>query len=277
MAAFSDLHGLCKICEVQEDNILNAYILGSSGLSKGVTIHSDVDVILVLKDDSNRKWKNQNWLVQHGWIPSDWVDKKGFQRDYSGSHQHDVWMYSESTFRKMLNRAVPCAVECIFLPNSAVWKNTVEFQFTCSDLLIAECFSRVSMRHLRRAGMEFATHDKKQFASKNANLKIEKWDLYKSKKTLYFSLRFLEMARQLIEHKDIVDREKMLVWKDAFLAVNNSNWSAHMNVYESLHSVLLMELEKALGDVSFNALDCCGDMQYFGNSNYWCHCENCGI
>lgn len=273
MASFTDLKGLCKTCSVNECDIVNAFVLGSSGITGASTSSSDVDVVIVLKDDTNRKWKNQNWLVAHGWVGKNMLPKDGFKRDYSGSDEHDVWMYTQSTFKLMVERAVPFALECICLSNEAKWKNEVEYTLPSSSILIAQHFYIVSFQHLRRAGKEFATHHKDDFYN-SGRIRIESWNLYKSKKSLFFSLRFLELAYQLIESKSIFDRESMLSMKQDLLNVTDDTWSSHMKVYEKYHSVLLKKLLGSI-DNSSNVIDSASDIFYLGNPTYWCACEEC--
>lgn len=203
------------------------------------------------------------------------IPRKTFKRDYSGSDSHDVWMYSESTFRTLINFGVPFAVECLFLPHDAVWRNTVDFSLTSSPTSIVKSFATVSLMHLRRAGMEFAAHAGRP--STCANLKIESWNLYKSKKTLFFSLRFLEFARQLLENKKITDRESVQEWKHMLMNVDDDLWDTHMQVFQPLHYQCVQALQVAAttADINFQYSNCAPEIQYGGNSQFWCSCEAC--
>ena len=114
-------------------HLLNIYELGSTSVQGAVlNSRSDIDLVVVVSDDTPRRWHGHKWLVQHGWMlpPEAWTTPagtellaaEGFRRDYSGSDLHDVWIYTRSTFAAMVLEFVPFAVECVCLPPGHIWQ-----------------------------------------------------------------------------------------------------------------------------------------------------------
>lgn len=242
-AAFTDVCGLCEVTGIARNELLNVYVLGSMAIDGAATRSSDVDVVAVVADSAKRKWRNVQWLLDHGWLapPLNPDAYHGFCRNYVGlKEEHaecDVWIYSQSTFRALLLEAAPFAVECICSPLAAKWKDTVEFSLPFDPYTVARSFALVLLAHLRRAGLEWSAHRgrSKSYLSKKCRLVIEPWDLYKSKKTLYFSLRSLHYGQQILCHDKIIDWHSCLDWKRKLLGVSGEAWDAHMEVYKPLH------------------------------------------
>lgn len=279
--AVPNLAALCKKIKINEHDVQGAFVLGSTGIPSASTKDSDVDVVLVVNDNSNRKWKNEQWLLQHGWIyPSKKYKEINFKRDYSGCNDYDVWIYGEETFKLLVSLSIPFAIECISLPDSSLWKKLpYTIQIPDQKNLIIQSFISISVRHLRRAGLEFEYHENNFYSTKQKTLKIEPWILYKSKKTLFFSLRFIEMARQILVHGSIVDRQSMLNWKQELLFVKGDTWQNHIETYSNLHEEilnLLNEETKNIEGVSpINEYLENSDTWYLGNPNYSCICKFC--
>eukprot|EP00035_Acanthoeca_spectabilis_P001696 m.82095 g.82095 ORF g.82095 m.82095 type:complete len:315 (-) comp11062_c0_seq1:71-1015(-) len=255
--AFHDVPSLVATLgsKLRPENVLNCYVLGSTSINGAATAASDLDVVLVVTDDAPAlsKWRNQQWLRTHGWIGNQSRPHafEGFQRDYAGCDAYDVWVYTLSSFRQLLAEGAPFAMECASLegPN-AVWKLSVPLDpVQCAPEQVIRGVCVASLLHLYRAGLEFACKpDPAGRGGKKLQcsaLKIEPWNLYKSKKTLFFSLRLLEYGAQLLEHGKIVDRTSIVAAKRALLAVEGGEWEDHMAVYQGLHAAGLRRLEEA--------------------------------
>merc|ERR1712137_646754 len=78
-------------------------------------------------------------------------------------------------------------------------------------------------------------------------LSIEQWDEYKAKKSLFFSLRYLEHCTQIIQNGLVLDRSASLTAKAMLVNVQPSDcWASHLEVFIPLREKALGALEAAL-------------------------------
>eukprot|EP01060_Flectonema_neradi_P014130 TRINITY_DN20845_c0_g1_i1.p1 TRINITY_DN20845_c0_g1~~TRINITY_DN20845_c0_g1_i1.p1 ORF type:complete len:283 (+),score=23.99 TRINITY_DN20845_c0_g1_i1:47-895(+) len=241
---------LCDIMGIGSSDLLNAYVIGSQSTSDA-TKESDMDIVVVLSDDCGVKWRNVNWLRRHGWVAPPTSPKAfdNFKRCYKGCDEYDIWGYSKQSFQALLNEAVPFAVGCLFLDESSVLKSTVSFSMTAPPAVVFRSFTGVSALHLARAGMEFHASSNTTKPVNSNVLDIERWDPYKSVKSLYFSLWYLELARQLLADGSITYRSACVLSKKALLKVapdlsqiTCSDWKTFMSVFAPLHQKALSDL-----------------------------------
>jgi len=242
----SDLQSLLKRLSIPRTLVLNVYLFGSSAYGNA-TSASDKDIILVAKEElekeTTRKWKNMEWLHEHGWLPR-LKDKDTFKdchRDFIGYPDFQCWIYSPKTFQTLLNNYVPFAVECMFLPKENVWIQMEEFHMPNpldhANLFIS--YQMVAEAHFQRAKLEFGDHQEKsqikrgRFAKGRGELKlkIEPWNLYQSKKTLFHVLRILEFGCQLAKHGKIEDLSAANQFKQMLLNVPGEDWDPHLAVF----------------------------------------------
>jgi len=152
----------------------------------------------------------------------------------------------------MLNEFVPFAVQCLYLHLDCLWKKTIDFEIPKMDHeKLKRSYLGVAEAHIERAKIEFEDRQEElqKPLEKDGNtikkkktpwgqpgrgplkLKIEAWDLYKSKKTLLHALRILEFGSQLAETGTIYDFTKMNFVKPLLLAVESEQWLPHMEVF----------------------------------------------
>mmetsp|Transcript_42454 Transcript_42454/g.92302 ORF Transcript_42454/g.92302 Transcript_42454/m.92302 type:complete len:302 (+) Transcript_42454:1203-2108(+) len=230
-------------------NIVAAYELGSTGIPGCSSSSSDLDVVVVVQDGVEQagKWADVGWLRDHGWVPQplrpDAYD--GFARRYSGSDAHDVWCYTERSFRQLLNEYTPFAVECAFLSGPALWSRTSTLllppplESSSAVAAVARSFTLVAAAHRERASLEFSDHaaalrgQRVQARSRRGvyQLRCEPWDLKRSKKGLYFAVRILNLGAELLETGTVADRTGgVLSLKHKLLEVGGEDWESHWAV-----------------------------------------------
>jgi len=239
---------------LKSQDVLSIFLFGSRAYGN-TTSQSDYDFILVIKEDTeeNYKWKNFNWLFDHGWVAR---RKDSFyndcKRDFYGRPEYQCWIYTPETFQKMLQIYVPFALECLFIPKENVWKNVVDFQFKLpiNRSLLHLSYSTVAEMHFERARIEFETNRIGSAPEKGKyKLKIEPWNLRQSKKTLHHSLRILEFGCQLLETGKIYEISASNDLKLKILAVEGEDWESHLKVFLPLYNQLRQKLD-SLKDIS---------------------------
>ena len=269
---------ICDILCISNSDLLNVYLIGSQSTNDD-TKHSDVDLIVVLSDDCEIKWRDANWLRKHGWLakPTTPTAYKNFKRCYAGCDEFDIWGYSSGSFQSLLNEAAPFAVGCLFLNDSSKLKEDVKFTFSASPSVILHSFSGVSSLHLARAGMEFCSSG----GDKPANgkvLQIEAWDPYKSIKTIYFSIWYLELAQQLLTDGVVSDRSAAVPFKNSLLklipdlsTITSCDWNVFMEVFSPIHQKYLKNLsDLQLGDPLW-----CFHNELVRDPKFCCCCDVC--
>ncbi len=153
---------MIKIAQ-QDPNILNAFMYGSRVYG---TNHkdSDYDFICIVEDK-----EKTNPLAQFG----------------------DVTNYSVDEFQELVNQHEISVLECLFLHNEFVLKQTKTFPFFLNKSKLRESISAKSSNSWVKCKKKFLVE--------------EDYNPYVGKKSAWHSLRILDFGKQIADHQKIID------------------------------------------------------------------------
>lgn len=249
---------LLAICDTCVDCV---YLIGSRARGEELPT-SDHDIIIVVNNEElwaqlpSRSWKNFRWLHDHGWVPRIYSESthsnvfKECKRDYieCDDPSFNCWIYNHYSFSKMIEYFVPFAVECLFLPTRAIWRE--KFQFNIPPTLIPrnveQCFvsfTQVAEAHRERSMLEFNQKNKREKINQRT-MKLQGkmrlkpspvWSLLASKKALIFSIRMIYLGVQLLESGKIMDYGAAQHVKQEILHVSGTCWVEHETIFTPLY------------------------------------------
>lgn len=185
------------------DIILNVYPYGSKVYDCNKKLDSDEDVIVV-------------------------VDDPGFYKQTGNPDlKVDITYCGADIFQKMLNDHDISALECYFLPEEKIIKNTIVFNFNLNLSKLRESISKISSNSFVKC--------KKKFTVK------EDYNPYIAKKSLFHSLRIIMFGIQIAKYGKIVDyQEANYLWNE-IVENENNDWEYYKEKYQPVYNKLKTE------------------------------------
>lgn len=187
------------------DNLLNKainiYHYGSFVYRTFVEGVSDYDYIVVVPDTMRE------------------LDEQQFECD---NCQYTV--HSAKSWQKMLDRCDVDAIECYFLPEKYIVKETTVFIADITKSKVRNSFSHVASN---------------SFVKCKKKLEIEEsYNPVVGKKSLWHSLRIVDFGVQILQHGKIVDYGSMNELYDEIVRADENDWEYFKQKYKPMYNAL---------------------------------------
>jgi predicted nucleotidyltransferase len=191
---------------LSDDSVINIYRYGSRvyGTSNP---SSDEDFIIVVKNQDH--------------------DRDSLDSSY---RKINATIYSESSFQDKLDQHKISAIECYSLPKDLCVKHTKSFIFNLNKELLRSSISEKASHSWVKAKKKFEVEKDK--------------DIYIGKKSLFHSLRIIDLGIQIATNNKITDfSSSNQIWFEIF---NNEsqNYQDYKNKYQSLFNYRMTEFRK---------------------------------
>lgn len=196
-----------KKVEWLHEQALNIYPYGSMVYGTYIEGQSDKDFIVVVPEYPNLD--GQQWECD--------------DEQYS--------IYAVHTWQEKLNRHDIDALECHFLPNYAIIKETVHFDFQLKTALLRQSISSV-------ASNSWAKCKKKLTVQKDFAPRI-------GKKSLWHALRILDFGTQIMIYKRIIDYNSCNAMYDDIVNGEVDQWGFYKSQYQPIYNAMKSEFREA--------------------------------
>lgn len=183
------------------NNSLNIYHYGSFVYGTFVEGVSDYDYIVIVPDSMSG------------------LDEQQFE---CNNCQYTV--HSKNSWREMLNRCDVDAIECYFLPEKFIVKETKKFNADITREKIRSSFSHV-------ASNSFVKCKKKLEVAESYNPAV-------GKKSLWHSLRIIDFGIQILEHGKIVNYARMNELYPEIVMSQENDWEYFKQKYKPMYNAL---------------------------------------
>jgi len=165
------LQHICNTFNINEQEIINCYIFGST-VYQTTNIKSDIDYILVC---NNLKYKDI------------------LQKDKSidlGNNKINLKLYSHKIFVELIKQHRIDVLECLFLKDKFILKQTVDYKY----------HFKLNLDTLRRSISAVCSN-----SYVKCKKKLKQEDDYIGKKSMFHSLRIAHYGIQIAKYNEIVD------------------------------------------------------------------------
>lgn len=154
-------------------------------------------------------------------VPNSMSDLDEKQFEYNNC-QYTV--HSEEGWREMLERCDVDAIECYFLPQELIVKETKKFETDITREKIRNSFSHV-------ASNSFVKCKKKLEVAESYNPSV-------GKKSLWHSLRILDFGIQILEHGKIINYGSMNELYKEIVRAEKNDWEHFKTKYKPMYNAL---------------------------------------
>lgn len=180
---------------------LNVYCYGSVVYGTFIDGVSDRDYIMVVPD------------TMHD------MDEQQFE-----CNNCQFTVHTESSWYAMLDRCDVDAMECYFLPDEFIAKETIGFFVDITKEKIRTSFSHVASN---------------SFVKCKKKLEVEEsYDPKTGKKSLWHSLRIVDFGIQILEHGKIINYASMNHLYDEIVKSEETNWEYFKTKYKPVYNAL---------------------------------------
>ena len=183
------------------NSAINVYCYGSIVYGTFIDGVSDRDFIVVVPDEMEE------------------LDEQQFEYD---NCQYTV--HAAKNWQVMLDRCDVDAIECYFLPEQFICKETVVFIADITKEKIRNSFSHVASN---------------SFVKCKKKLEVEEsYDPKTGKKSLWHSLRIVDFGIQMLEHGKIINYASMNHLYDEIVKSEETNWEYFKTKYKPVYNAL---------------------------------------
>lgn len=196
-----------KKIEWLHEQALNIYPYGSMVYGTYIDGQSDKDFIVIVPDYLN-------------------VDGQQWECD---DEQYGI--YAASTWQEKLHRHDIDALECYFLPNYAIIKETMRFDFALKTALVRQSISST-------ASNSWVKCKKKLTVTKDFAPRI-------GKKSLWHALRILDFGTQIMIHKRIIAYDSCNIMYNEIVNNPVDDWGFYKSYYQPIYNAMKSEFKEA--------------------------------
>ncbi len=194
---------ILKNFSLKDNDILNVYPYGSY-VYETFTNSSDYDFIIVSKND---------------------------MREFSlESGNLNIHIYSVPEFKEQLGKQKISALECLFLPETALLKNSMKFDFKLDKSILRSSISE-------KASHSWVKAKKKFEVEKDRNI-------YIAKKSLFHSLRIIDFGIQIAKYGKIMSYSSSNDLWNVIIANPSESWEDYKNSYQKVFNEKMTEFRK---------------------------------
>jgi len=182
---------------LNQDVVLNIYQYGSR-VYNCATNNSDYDFVIIVQGSKS------NYQIHTGEI--------------------ELSVYGEIEFQQMINEHEISALECLFLPQKFIIKETKKFDFNLDLNILRSSLSKKSSNSWAKAGKKLTIE--------------EDFNIYIAKKSLFHSLRIIYFGIQLAMTGKIINYEEANYLLYEILDNPSENWLDYKEKYQSFYNEL---------------------------------------
>lgn len=197
---------ILKDFELNDSDILSIFPYGSRIYGTDGD-QSDWDFIIVVRDG-----------IQ---------DKDSLEYSY---HKINATIYNETSFKNKVAEHSISALECLFLNNSFVLKNTTKFVFDLKLNVLRESISAKASHSWVKSKKKFEV--------------IQDRNVYIAKKSLFHSMRIIDFGIQIAKNKKITNYHSCIgLWGDIY-SNPKEDWVSYKDIYQEKFNKMMTDFRK---------------------------------